>query len=199
MPSEAGTLADPRFLPATPDRWKDLERLFGPSGAGGGCWCMWFRLRRKDWDKGSGNTRKKAMKANVERGRVPGLLAYVDGEPVGWVSMAPREEFPHLEHSRTLKRVDDTHVWSIVCFVVDERFRRQGLMGRLLSAAIRYARDQGAEVLESYPVEPGETLNQYDGYTGILSTFRQAGFVEVARPKKRQAIMRLVIEKRRQQ
>jgi len=181
--------------PVTPDRWRDLETLFGPEGADGGCWCMWFRLRRRDFDRNSGEQNKQAMRGIVDSGEVPGLLAYAGGEPVGWVSLGPREKFPHLEHSRKLKRVDDEPVWSIVCFVVDKRLRGQGLMTKLLSAAIDYARERGATIVEAYPVELKGGLTGYSGYTGIASTFRKAGFVEVARRSERQPVMRYFIEK----
>ncbi len=125
---------------------------------------------------------------------MPGLLAYAGGQPVGWVSLSPRERFPHLEHSRTLKRVDDQPVWSIVCFVVDQRFRRQGLMAKLLSAAIDYARERGAKIVEAYPIEPKGDLTGYSGYTGIVSTFRKAGFMEVLRRSQDRPIMRYYIE-----
>lgn len=182
------------FHPVTPDRWHDLETLFGPQGADGGCWCMWFRLRRREFDRSSGEQNRQAMRGIVESGEVPGLLAYAGGEPIGWVSLGPRERFPHLEHSRTLKRVDEQPVWSVVCFVVDKRFRRQGLMRKLLSAAINYARERGTRIVEAYPVEPNGGLTGYSGYTGIASTFRKAGFVEVLRRSRDRPIMRYFIE-----
>jgi len=187
--------SDLEFHPVTTERWQDLEKLFGPEGADGGCWCMWFRLRRRDFDRNSGEQNKQAMKGIVDSGEVPGLLAYAGGEPVGWVSLSPRDKYPHLEHSRTLKRVDDQPVWSVVCFVVDKRLRGQGLMTKLLSAAIDYARERGAKIVEAYPVELKGGLTGYSGYTGIASTFRKAGFVEVARRSERQPVMRYFIEK----
>ncbi len=180
--------------PLTPDRWPDLEKLFGPSGAYGGCWCMWFRLRRSQNDKQSGRQRKEGLRKLVDSGEPPGLLAYVEGEPVAWVSLAPRQQFAHLEHSRKLRRVDDQPVWSIVCFVVDKRYRRRGLMAKMLSAAIDYARRHGARIVEGYPVEPAEKLAGYEAYTGIASAFRKLGFVEVARASERQLIMRRELE-----
>jgi GNAT superfamily N-acetyltransferase len=185
--------------PVTPDRWRDLERLFGEHGAYGGCWCMWFRLRRRDFDRNSGEQNKLAMRGIVDSGEVPGLLAYAGSEPVGWVSLGPREKFPHLEHSRTLKRVDEQPVWSVVCFVVDKRFRGQGLMAKLLSAAIDYARERGAKIIEAYPVELKGDLTGYFGYTGIASTFRKAGFVEVLRRSEDRPIMRYFIEEAKTQ
>lgn len=155
---------------------------------------MWFRLRRKDFDRNSGEQNRQAMRGIVDSGEVPGLLAYAEREPVGWVSLGPREKFPHLEHSRTLKRVDDQPVWSAVCFVVDERVRRQGLMTKLLQAAIDYARQRGAKIVEAYPVELKGSLTGYSGYTGIASTFRKAGFVEVLRRSQDRPIMRYFIE-----
>jgi GNAT superfamily N-acetyltransferase len=184
---------DLQFQPLTPDRWRDFETLFGPSGAYGGCWCMWPRLRRKEFGANGGAENKEAMREAVDSGEEPGLLAYSGGEPVGWVALAPRERYAHLEHSRTLKRVDDQPVWSIVCFVVDKRARGQGMMAKLLSAAVEHARRHGATIVEGYPVEPKGALSGYSGYTGIVSTFRKAGFVEVARRSQRQPIMRYYI------
>ena len=182
------------FHPLTPDRWRDLETLFGPDGADGGCWCMWFRLRRRDFDRNSGEQNRQAMKGIVDSGEVPGLLAYAGGEPVGWVSLSPRDKYPHLEHSRTLGRVDDQPVWSIVCFVVDKRFRGQGLMAKLLSAAIDDARERGARIVEAYPVELKGAPTGYSGYSGIASTLRKVGFVEVLRRSQDRPIMRCLIE-----
>jgi GNAT superfamily N-acetyltransferase len=188
------TPSNVEFHPVTPERWGDLERLFGEHGAYGGCWCMWFRLRRRDFDRNSGEQNRQAMRDIVDSGGVPGLLAYAGDEPVGWASLSPREEFAHLEHSRILWRVDDQPVWSVVCFVVDERFRGQGLMTELLQASIDYARQRGARIVEGYPVEPRKRLTGYSGFAGVASTFRRAGFVEVARRSPDRAIMRYYIE-----
>ena len=185
--------ADFQLRPLTPDRWRDFETLFGPSGAYGGCWCMWPRLRRKEFGANSGAENKEAMRKAVDGGEEPGLLAYSGGEPVAWVALAPRERYAHLEHSRTLKRVDDQPVWSIVCFVVVKRVRGRGMMAKLLSAAVEHARRHGATIVEGYPVEPKGALSGYSGYTGIVSTFRKAGFVAVARRSQRQPIMRYYI------
>ena len=134
------------------------------------------------------------MKSIVDSGEVPGILAYARSEPVAWCSVAPRERFGSLERSRTLKRVDDQPVWSIVCFFVAKPFRGQGLMVTLLQAAIGYALDHGAKIVEGYPVEPRKALSGYSGYTGIASAFLKAGFVEVVRRSGHQPIMRYYIE-----
>jgi len=184
---------DLEFHPLTPDRWRDFETLFGPRGAYGGCWCMWPRLRQKEFDANSDADNRRAMKEVVASGEEPGLLAYAGGKPVGWVALAPRERLAHLERSRNLKRVDDQPVWSIVCFVVDKPARGGGMMAKLLSAAIHSARERGARIVEGYPVEVTGKLTGYSGYTGVVSAFRKAGFVEVARRSPRQPIMRYYI------
>lgn len=176
--------------PVMPNRWPDLETLFGPSGAYGGCWCMYFRMRSSENARAKGNERKAAMKALVASGQPPGLLAYVDGEPAGWVSLDPRERFTMLRYSRMYVPVDDLPVWTIVCFVVGRRFRRQGLMAQLLDAAVSYARENGARAVEAYPVEPGTGLKGYAGYMGIRSVFDRAGFREIARLKNGRPVMR---------
>ena len=176
--------------PLTPDRWPDLEALFGPSGAWGGCWCMWFRMRSSEMQKSTSAKNRAGLKAIVDEGKPPGLLAYMDGDVAGWVSLDRRERFAHLEHSRRLGRIDDRPVWSIVCFVVGKRFRQQRLMAALLEAAVEYAKERGARTVEAYPIEPGSDLQRFDGFTGIASTFRKAGFIEVKRISEKQVMMR---------
>ena len=178
--------------PLTAERWADFERLFGPRGAYGGCWCMFWRLRSSVNAKSKSIDNKRAMKSIVDSDEPPGLLAYVDGEPVGWCSIDQREKAARIERSRTLKRVDDhPGVWSLNCFVIAKNRRRLGLMTTLLDASIEHARRRGAKIVEAYPIEPSGDLKGYDGYTGIASSFRRRGFREVARPRPDQPIMRL--------
>jgi GNAT superfamily N-acetyltransferase len=169
------------FHPVTPQRWDDLEKLFGKHGASSGCWCMWWRLPRRQFQQQAGQKNKEALKELVASGPPPGLLAYAEGEAIAWCSLAPRDQFGALERSRTLKRVDDALVWSVVCFFVARPYRDRGLMAPLLTAAVEYARARGAKIIEGYPVDPTERLTGDRGYTGVLSAFREAGFVEVAR------------------
>lgn len=179
------------FQPVTPELWDDFEMLFGERGAVGGCWCMWFRLKRSEFEARKGEENKRSMHQIVDRGEVPGILAYAEGQPVGWCSVAPREAFPVLDRSWVLKRVDDQPVWSIVCFFIAKPFRQQGLSSKLLDAALEYAREQGANIVEGYPVDPkkGSTPDVF-AYTGLASTFLQAGFVEVARRSETRPLMR---------
>ena len=133
------------IYPLAPDRWGDFEKLFGPGGAYAGCWCMWPRLRSKDWGASRSAGRKAAMRAIVQSDEPPGLLAYMDGEPVGWVSVDRRERLDHFEYSRKLKALDRPDaLWSIVCFVIDKEHRQQGLMSRLLEGALAFTRERGA-------------------------------------------------------
>jgi len=106
------------FHPVTPKRWTDFETLFGAKGACGGCWCMLWRLTRKEFEQQKGEANRQAMKTIVESGEIPGLLAYSEKQPVAWCSVAPRENFPALERSRVLKKIDDKPVWSISCFFI---------------------------------------------------------------------------------
>ena len=195
MPSKPGTLPDLEYYPVTAERWGDLETLFGTSGAYAGCWCMWWRSTRSEFGRRGGQGNKEALKAIVDAGEIPGLLVYANGQPIGWCSVAPREAFPSLERSRTLKRVDDKPAWSIVCFFVARPFRRQGLMVELLKAAVEYAKEHGAKIVEGYPIEAKESnLPSVSSFTGIASAFAEAGFVEVLRRSERRPIMRYFIE-----
>jgi GNAT superfamily N-acetyltransferase len=180
--------------PLTPERWSDFEKLFGPRGACGGCWCMYWRLPRIQYEEQHGELNRRNIKALVESGNIPGILAYSGNEPVGWCSIAPREEFPTLGRSRILKPVDDQPVWSVACFFVTRGQRRKGLTVQLLKAAIEYARTNGARIIEGYPVEPkdGKSPDVFV-YTGLFSAFKQAGFTEVLRRSATRPIMRFNI------
>ncbi len=179
------------FYPLTPERWSDFEKLFGPRGACGGCWCMYWRLSRTQFDDQQGELNRRNIKALVDSGNSPGILAYSGDEPVGWCSIAPREEFPTLGRSRILKPIDDQTVWSVVCFFVSRDQRRKGLTIQLLKAAVEYARANGARIIEGYPVEPkdGKSPDAFV-YTGLFSAFKQAGFTEVLRRSVTRPIMR---------
>ena len=186
--------------PLTPDRWLDFEKLFrekrgevtaDESLAGGGCWCMEWRLPPHEYLENVGEGNRCAMKALVDAGEVPGVLAYALGGPVGWCSIGPRHRFAALDYRQGLGRIDEEEVWSVVCFFVAEDFRRQGMTHELLRGALAYARSQGAEIVEAYPVDgempvPGGA----EGYRGLISTLEKAGFVEAARNKGREPIYR---------
>ncbi len=183
------------FHPVTPERWVDLEKLFGPRGAIGGCWCMWWRIKRVEFEQGQGDGNHEAMCSIVESGNVPGILAYSAGEPIAWCSVAPRGEFSVLDRSPILKRVNHQPVWSIVCFFMAKDYRHQGLSAIMLQAAVEYASQHGARIVEGYPIEPKKdrTPDIY-AFTGITSTFKKLGFQEVARRSESRPIMRYFIE-----
>jgi GNAT superfamily N-acetyltransferase len=188
--------SDLKFHPVTPERWEDLEDLFGQRGACGGCWCMWWRLTQTEFNRRKGQGNKQAMKKIVRSGQIPGILAYAGGQPVGWCSIGPREVYPRLERSRILQRVDERPVWSVVCFFVAKPYRRKGVTAKLLSAAVEYARKKGAEIVEGYPVEPKKKqAPDVFLYNGLASAFRQAGFQEVARRSETRPIMRYSLQR----
>jgi GNAT superfamily N-acetyltransferase len=178
------------FYPLTPDRWRDLEELFGERGACGGCWCMWWRLSRAEFQKQKGLRNKRAFHQIVKHGPPPGLLGYSNGRPIAWCALAPRESYPTLERSRILKPVDERPVWSVVCLFVAKSFRKSGVSVRMLAAAADYAHKQGARIIEGYPVEPRGPMADVFVYTGLASAFRKAGFDEATRRSKTRPIMR---------
>jgi GNAT superfamily N-acetyltransferase len=182
------------FHPVTKERWPDFATLFGEKGACGGCWCMLWRLTRKEFERQKGAANRQSMKTIVESGEIPGLLAYSEKQPVAWCSVAPRQRFPALERSRVLKKIDDEPVWSISCFFIHKDFRKKGLGVRLLEAVITYVKKQGGKIVEGYPVEPkkGKTADVF-AWTGLASFFKKAGFVECARRSETRPIMRFHI------
>jgi GNAT superfamily N-acetyltransferase len=192
-----GDVSDLEFYPLIQKQWADFEKLFGKHGACGGCWCMWWRLKRSEFERQKGEGNRRAMKRIVDSGEIPGILAYTKGQPIAWCSVAPKEAYPVLGRSRTLKQVDDKPVWSIVCFFVAKPFRGKGVTGKLLRAAIEHVRKQGGKIIEGYPVEPKKSrIPDAFAYTGLASAFRKAGFVEIVRRSETRPIMRYTIEEK---
>jgi GNAT superfamily N-acetyltransferase len=183
--------------PLTPARWPDLVKLFDPRGACAGCWCMWWRLPRADFDAGRGDGNRRGLERYAKAGHVPGLVAYEAGEPVGWVAIEPREAYSRLGRSRTLAPVDDAPVWSITCFFVARGHRGKGLTRVLIEAAVRHARAGGARIVEAYPVEVRDEVADASVYHGAASTFRALGFEEVARRSPTRPIVRRGLAPRR--
>jgi GNAT superfamily N-acetyltransferase len=184
--------------PVTPERWDDLAELAGERGFTSGCWCMWWRVTSKEFDERHGAGLRRDLHRLVDAGPEPGLLAYVDGVPAGWVAVAPRDEYPRLDRSPKLRRLDDRAVWSITCFTIDRRQRRRGVAAALLDAAVDFARQRGAEVVEAYPIDTaGGKRSSADLYTGTLAMFERAGFEEVARRGGRPIVRRTVAVSRR--
>lgn len=178
--------------PLTPETWDDLVELFARPGASfpRGCWCMFYRKSGAGASNAQSDANKAALRAIVDSGGVPGLIGYEDGSPVGWISLAPREKYEKLRRSPVMKPIDDRPVWSIVCFFVDKRARGRGVTAELLDAAIRYADEQGATVLEAYPVDKPERSVDDFMFFGAKSLYDRAGFDEVARRKPTRPVVR---------
>lgn len=179
------------FEPLTLERWPDVVRLFGPRGACAGCWCMVWRRRRAEWERGKGSGNRAAFQRVVRKGPPPGILAYDDGQPVGWCAVAPREAYVQLARSRVLKPIDAEPVWSVSCIFVMRAYRRRGVSVALLRAAGEFAASRGARIVEGYPVEPysGKMPDAF-AWTGTVAAFRAAGYEEAARGSAKRPIMR---------
>ncbi len=177
------------FAPATPDRWDDIEALFGPRGACAGCWCMWWRLTRAEFQKNAGQGNRRAFKKLVEGGAVPGVLAYDGDAPVGWCAVEPKQAYPSLLRSKA-KMVDEQPCWSVPCFFVAKSHRGQGLSAALLAAAVKHARAQGATLVEGYPIDTDKRAMDFSSFVGAARIFRDAGFAEAARPSPSRPVMR---------
>jgi GNAT superfamily N-acetyltransferase len=177
--------SQPTIVPATPDRWDDVLRLFGPTGAYSNCWCTWWVLRSREWEATPAAERRAVLEGMVASGSEPGLLAYVSGEPVGWCAVGPRERYSRMTSPRSTvyRPLDGEPSWVINCFFVARSHRGLGIATRLLGAAIEYAFSHGAQRIEAYPRQ--EAASAAELYVGSLEMFRAEGFEEVARMRGR--------------
>lgn len=183
--TSAGTL---ECHPLTPERFADMEKVFGEKGVARRCFCMHWR--RPDGGYPDERDNRDRFADIAAAGPPPGLLGYIDHDPRGWVQVGPRADFPTIGRSRLLKPLDDVEPWTINCFVVRTGQRGQGIGKGLLAAAISYAKDQGAEVIEAYPVD-GHRASVVDYFTGTLGMFDEHGFVEVIRRNDTRPIVRV--------
>jgi GNAT superfamily N-acetyltransferase len=157
---------------------------------------MFPRQSRAEYQAGKGAGNHRALRRLVERGTVPGVLAYEGREPVGWCAIEPREAYPRLARSRLFKPVDDRPAWSIVCLFVRRDRRGRGVSRALISGAAAHARRHGARLVEAYPVEPkAGPMPAVFAWTGIASAYRAEGFKEAARPSPTRPLMRLALER----
>jgi len=166
---------------ATPDRFEDVAALLGPRREDApACWCLYFRLTSAEFSALKGRERPDYLESLCARDDSPGMVAYLDGNPVGWCALGPRHEMGRLERSRTIPKVDDLPVWSVVCFVVRPGYRRRGVARTMLDGAIEYARSRGAIALEGYPVDTGgKRISATFAYVGTTTLFERAGFHRV--------------------
>jgi GNAT superfamily N-acetyltransferase len=171
--------------PLTPDRWRDFAALMKSRYDTRHCWCMWPRLATSYSTRPAAANRRAIKKVVDTAAAPPGVLAYVDGAPVGWCAVAPREEYPRLARSRATAPVDDEPAWSVVCFYVLRSMRHRGLQRTLLDAAVKLATAHGARTVEGYPVEGTRNL-----FRGMTHVFEGAGFSEAARRSPNRPIMR---------
>lgn len=179
------------IAPLTPERWPDLVALFGERGACGGCWCMWPHRTNREFEARKGAANRRTLQRRVRAGKVPGVLAYRDGEAVGWCAVEPRRDYARLERSRILAPVDDADVWSILCLFVRKDRRRAGVTRALVDGAVAHARAHGARIVEAYPIDPRRPdVPDVFAFHGLLSTFTKLHFREVARRSPTRPIVR---------
>ncbi len=174
----------------TPDLWPALERLFGPKGACGGCWCMFWRLEQGErFDDVKGPSAKRRFKALVMKGRAHGLLAFAGEEPVGWCALERRVDLPRLDRAPSLRVDDAERVWSLPCFFIKAGWRGKGVATALLRAAESALVERGAEIAEGYPTKPSskDRMPAAFAWTGVPAMFEAAGFARAdRRPKGKQ-------------
>lgn len=204
MSLSAGTAerrADLRVIPVTDAPWDDVRTVFGTRGDPSTCWCQFFKVDPAVWKAQDVPFFERSLCEQVDaaRGRSagPGVLAYLDSEPVGWAAVEPRPAYPRVLTSRVIPAsaepdLGDAGVWAVTCFVVRVGYRRRGVGTALLAGAVDQARGGGARVVEAYPVDTaGEKVSSADLYHGPLSSFVTAGFEITGRPVEGRAVVRL--------
>lgn len=182
--------------PATPARWPALEALFGPSGACYGCWCTHFLLAPKVREAMSGDARRDILKESFAAALPPGLIAYDGDEAVGWVRVGPRADVPRWNGEKTVSKPLDGEDWqardhwAISCFFIRPRRRGQGLSHPLTLAAVDFAAENGARIVDAAPMRRAKHSKSIGLFVGSETVFLTAGFETVAERKVGRPLMR---------
>jgi GNAT superfamily N-acetyltransferase len=191
------------IVPANESSWEDLRAIFGDRGYTARCQCQMFKIGHYHWTDTPLVVRMERMRAETHCGypsapTTSGLVAYLDGEPVGWVAVEPRPNYPRLPPPRTVLEArgedkGDESVWAVTCFVTRAGFRRRGISRALARATVDFARERGARALEAYPMitEPGQEISWGETHVGTRSIFAEAGLSEVSHPTPRRVVMRI--------
>lgn len=200
IPAERVTI-----VPANEASWDDLVAIFGTADAGR-CRCQRFKVVGWIWRDSTQEERTAMLRAQTACGDpdaadTSGLVAYVDGEPAGWVAVEPRTEYPKLRTSPVPwsgrdEDKDDDGIWAVTCFVVRKGHRGRALTYPLARATIDFARERGARALEAYPMitQPGKVITWGEMHVGARQVFEDAGFTEVSHPTLRRVVMRIDFE-----
>jgi GNAT superfamily N-acetyltransferase len=199
------TEADPAItvVPANQASWEDLQTVLGSRGYAAGCQCQRIKMGDGRWYPSPVGERAERLREETGCGdpaaeSTSGLVAYLDGAPVGWCAVEPRTAYQRLRNSSVPWRgraedKDDDGVWAVTCFVTRAGFRRLGVARALAAATVEFARDRGARALEGYPIvtRPGQDVPWGELNVGSHGMFAAAGFAEVSRPSGRRAVMRI--------
>ena len=198
----SATTDEVTIVPANEASWEDLQAVFGPRGDASRCWCQRYKMQpRESWASVGADELAFRLRAQTDCGHpesdaTSGLVAYLDGEPVGWCAVEPRTAYPRLLRNtrvpwdgREEDKADDG-VWAVTCFVTRTGFRRRGVSRALARAAVDFARQRGARALEGYPMTRKDVMLG-ELHVGTRDAFAAAGLTEVARPTIRRAVMRI--------
>ncbi|WP_308799968.1 GNAT family N-acetyltransferase [Agromyces silvae] len=187
-----------RIVPASDAPLADVETVFGTRGDAAHCWCQWFKIPARDWrgvDEDALHDRLAGQLAAPAPG--PGLLAYDDDTPAGWCAIEPRPGLTRLRRSSIVTTgteqpdLDDEAVWALSCFVIPPEHRGRGIATELAHAAVGFAAQHGARVVEAYAVDAAARrhVSAAELYHGTIAMFAAAGFTEIARPTPSRVVM----------
>lgn len=196
------TASDVSVVPANEASWADLQMILGTRGPAARCQCQRFKLQPREAfakfpvEERSERLREQTGCGDPEATTTSGLVAYLDGEPVGWCAVEPRPAYIGLVRNNRVpwdgrsEDKDDARVWAVTCVFTRAGFRRRGVSRALVRAAVNFARTRGARALEGYPIVTTNAMLE-ELLVGTIPVFEEAGFTEVSRPTLRRVVMRI--------
>jgi len=189
-------------VPANEASWQDLQTVFGMRGQASRCQCQRYKLRPLEsfasfpLEERAHRLRQQTDCDHPRSGTTSGLVAYLDGEPVGWCAVEQRTAYEGLMRNnrvpwqgRAEDKTDDS-IWALTCLFTRAGFRKRGISRALARAAVDFARERGARAIEGYPMTTKNVILE-ELHVGTEGVFADAGFTEVSRPTRRRVVMRI--------
>jgi ribosomal protein S18 acetylase RimI-like enzyme len=140
------------------------------------CYCHFYHFDgdNKGFAQQTSEDNREASKQMILSGIMNGYLAYLEDKPVGWCNANLKEKYSRLPIDEETNYSPEGKIASIVCFLIDPGYRRQGIARQLLNHVCIDFQKKGYDFIDAYPVKGASS--EAHNYHGPFSMYASHGF-----------------------